>query len=96
MCEPFQKTNVLEEAIVLKNLNQVYSHQHSMIQKYDPESELLFPKSPMGHVLTPYVSFSFTEISQAGKLKRQLSTRYSTLIYKFLCSIVEKTNKGEL
>lgn len=48
MHEAFQKTNVLEAAIGLTNLNQVHSHQHSTIQKYDPESELLFQKALWG------------------------------------------------
>lgn len=48
MHEAFQKTSVLEAATSLTNLNQVHSHQHSTIQMYDPESELLFQKALWG------------------------------------------------
>ena len=94
MQEALQMINVLEAVISLISLNQVHSHQHSMIQTYDPESKLL-SKKPYGECTHTVCFFQFYGDILGRKMTEALSIPSSTLISKSSCFPVEG-NKGEL
>lgn len=90
MHKAFQKINVLEAVISLINLNQVHSQSNSMIQTYDPESELLFQKALWGM----YSHHMFLSVLlRYLRQENEKDIQYSTLISVFLCSLVENMNK---